>query len=104
MIVGDLLDPKVLGYDAIDLKTLLQEAGYVMPQGSVAKLPRIPGEVQAQIDAIKADREAYADLEEHETFFCPYCNENNGSSWRKEVATGIEFLACGNCYKVVEVR
>ncbi len=104
MVVGDKLDARVLGHDPIDLKSLLQAAGYVMPQGSVAKLPRIPGEVEAQIVALEADREKYGTLDEMKTFKCPFCEETNGSAWRTEVATGIKFLVCGNCHKVVEVQ
>lgn len=104
MVLGDKLDPLSLGNMAIDLKGMLQEAGYIMPQGSIAKLPRIPGEVEAQIEAIKADQEKYVILEELSYFTCPYCGTNNSSSWRKEVATGQEFVACGECSKVVEVK
>jgi len=104
MNIGDKLDPRVLGHDPLDLKTLLQNAGYVMPQGSVAKLPRIPGEVQAQITLLEDEQCKYAALDDTKQFTCQFCNENNGSTWRKEVATGQEFLACGCCHAVVEVR
>ena len=104
MQVGDKLDPVSLGHIAIDIKGLLLEAGYVMPQGSVAKLPRLPGEVEAKITMIKAEQEKYATLEETKRFDCPFCSTGNSSSWRKEVATGTEFLVCGDCNKVVEVR
>lgn len=104
MQIGDKLDARSLGHEAIDLKSLLLAAGYVMPQGSVAKLPRLPGEVDAQIAAIEADQEQYGYCEDSKTFSCQFCGTGNASSWRKEVATGTEFLACGDCHRVVEVR
>jgi len=104
MNVGDKLDAGALGHEAIDLKGLLLAAGYVMPQGSVAKLPRLPGEVEAQIAVMEADRERYGTLEDSLQFICPHCGAGNSSAWRVEVATGQEFLVCGDCHRVVEVR
>lgn len=104
MNVGDKLDPVALGHDAIDVKGLLLEYGYVMPQGSIAKLPQLPGEVQAKIAEMEALKEQYETLDESKSFACPYCKESNGAAWRKEVATSQEFLACGCCHTVVEVR
>jgi hypothetical protein len=104
MKAGDKLDAQALGHTAIDIKGLLLEAGYVMPQGSIAKLPLLPGEVQAAIAALKSMQEAYETLDESKSFACPYCGTANGSMWRREVATGAEFLACGDCHTVVEVR
>jgi hypothetical protein len=120
MQTGDRLDPVALGHNAIDVKGLLLEYGYVMPQGSIAKLPQLSGEVQAAITAIEALREQYGTLDESKAFDCPfhemsYIDENgnpavmvtpvrNYGSWRKEVSSGIEFLACGECHRVVEVR
>ena len=104
MNTGTRLDPVALGHEAIDIKSLIINAGYVMPQGSAAKLPRLPGEVEAQIAAIEESREAYTTLAETKAFTCPHCHEANYGQWRVEVATGDEFLACGNCHVVVEVR
>jgi hypothetical protein len=104
MNIGDKLNPISLGHDAIDLKSLLQSAGYIMPQGSVAKLPRIPGEVEAQIAVLETDREQYITLEEPCSFICAYCGDGNSTLWRKEVYTGAEFSVCGTCHKVAEVR
>lgn len=104
MQIGDRLDPRSLGHEAIDLKSLLLAAGYVMPQGSVAKLPRLPGEVEAQIAAIEAEQEQYTYLEDAPAFTCQFCGTGNASRWRKEAATGSEFVACGDCHRVVEVR
>ena len=104
MNVGDKLDPLALGHKAIDLKSLLLEAGYVMPQGSTAKLPRLPGEVEAQIAAIEEDQARYGYCEDSKSFKCQFCGTGCASAWRKEVATGAEFLACGDCNRVVEVR
>lgn len=104
MNIGDKLDPGSLGHEGIDLKSLLLAAGYVMPQGSVAKLPRLPGEVEAQIAAMEADKERYGTLADSKAFGCQFCQTNNNSAWRVEVATGQEFLACGDCHRVVEVR
>lgn len=104
MKIGDKLDPLTLGHRAIDLKSLLLEAGYVMPQGSTAKLPRLPGEVEAQIAAIEDDQARYGYCEDSKPFVCPFCGAGCASAWRKEVATGAEFLVCGDCNRVVEVR
>jgi hypothetical protein len=104
MKTGDKLDPIALGHEAIDLKSLLHAAGYIMPQGSVAKLPRLPGEVEAQITAMEEDRERYGHCGDSKQFVCSFCNTNNYGDWRVEVVTGQEFIACGDCNKVVEVR
>jgi hypothetical protein len=104
MNIGDKLDAQALGHTAIDIKGLLLEHGYVMPQGSSAKLPLLPPEVQAAIAALEVEREKYGTLDESKAFVCPYCEESNGAAWRVEVATGTEFLACGCCHAVVEVR
>lgn len=105
MKIGDSLDPVALGHSAIDIKTLLKDAGYVVPQGSVAKLPPLPPEVQSEINALKAEQEKYAHcLGDSEMFDCQFCKTKNVSEWRKEMATGVEFLTCGDCHKVVEVR
>jgi len=102
--IGDKLDPGSLGHEAIDLKSLLLAAGYVMPQGSVAKLPRLPGEVEAQIALMETDRERYGYCEDSKAFACQFCGTGNASQWRVEVATGKEFLVCGDCHTVTEVR
>ena len=104
MNTGDKLDAQALGHTAIDIKGLLLEHGYVMPQGSIAKLPILPGEVRAAIDALEALRDAYETLDESKAFACPHCGTANSSAWRKEKATAAEFLACGECHTVVEVR
>lgn len=104
MNIGDKLDPQALGHTAIDIKGLLLEHGYVMPQGSIAKLPILPGEVRAAIDALEAMREAYETLNDGKAFVCSHCGTANSSAWRKEKATAAEFLACGECHTVVEVR
>jgi len=104
MKTGDKLDPIALGHEAIDLKSLLHAAGYIMPRGSVAKLPRLPGEVEAQIAMLEAEQEKYTYCEDSKSFECQFCKTRNAASWRKEVATGQEFLACGDCHRVVEVR
>jgi hypothetical protein len=104
MKAGDKLDAIALGHEAIDLKSLLHAAGYIMPQGSVAKLPRLPGEVEAQIANLEAEKEKYLHCSDSKSFTCQFCNTRNTSDWRIEVATGQEFLVCGDCNKVVEVR
>ena len=104
MNVGEKLDPVAIGHTAIDIKGLLLEAGYVMPQGSIAKLPRMPGEVEAKITEMKSMQEKYETLEETASFQCSFCGTNNSGAWRKEVATGQEFLVCGDCHTVTEVR
>lgn len=104
MNVGDRLDPLTLGHQAIDLKSLLLGAGYVMPQGSTAKLPRLPGEVEAQIAAIEEEQARYGYCSDSKSFKCQFCGTGCASTWRKEVASGAEFLACGDCNCVVEVR
>jgi hypothetical protein len=104
MNVGDKMDARSLGHEGVDLKSLLLAAGYVMPQGSSSKLPLLPPEVQAEIASLEAEREKYGTLDETKAFACPYCGTANGSAWRVEVATGAEFVACGECHTVVEVR
>ncbi len=120
MQIGDQLDAVALGHTAIDVKGLLLEHGYVMPQGSIAKLPQLPGEVQAAITAIEALREQYETLDDSKSFDCPFHKTpyvdkdgdtavvetivRNYGSWRKEVSSGTEFLVCGECHRVVEVR
>lgn len=101
---GDQLDALSLGHSSIDIKGLLLQYGYVMPQGSIAKLPLLPGEVQAEIARIKAIQEQYEMTDESKRFECQYCTTTNVSNWRKEVSTGTEFLACGECHRVVEVK
>ena len=63
MKIGEKLDPLSLGHIAIDIKGLLLEHGYVMPQGSIAKLPLLPGEVQAEIARIKDSQEQYETID-----------------------------------------
>lgn len=106
MKVGEVLDAVALGHAAIDVKGMLKEAGYLMPQGSVAKLAKIPPEVQAEVARLEAEQERYERLPESETFDCPYCEgeEHNSSQWRRDAETGEEFLACGVCNRVVKVR
>jgi len=104
MNIGDKLDPVAIGHTAIDIKGLLIEAGYVMPQGSIAKLPRLPGEVEARITEMKAAQEKFETLDETKAFHCAHCSTNNSGAWRKETATGQEFLVCGECHTVTEVR
>lgn len=104
MNIGDKLDPLALGHIAIDIKGLLLEHGYVMPQGSIAKLPLLPGEVQAEIARIEDSQEQYETLDESKRFECQFCNTVNVSNLRRETSTGTVFLACGECHAVVEVR
>jgi len=104
MKIGDSLDPIIIGHSMIDTKTLLKEAGYIVPQGSVAKLPTIPADVQKQIDELKQAQEKYSTCQESGYFTCTFCGARNYTNWRKEVDTGIEFLVCGDCHKVAEVR
>jgi hypothetical protein len=104
MKIGEKLDPLSLGHIAIDIKGLLLEHGYVMPQGSIAKLPLLPGEVQAEIARIKDSQEQYETIDESKRFECTACNTVNVSNWRKEVSTGTIFLVCGECQTVAEVK
>lgn len=104
MNIGEKLDPLELGHIAIDIKGLLLEHGYVMPQGSIAKLPLLPGEVQAEIVRIKDSQEKYEMLEESMRFECKSCGTTNVSNYRKEVSTGNIFLVCGECQTVAEVK
>lgn len=106
MQIGDTLDAVALGHAAIDVKGMLKEAGYLMPQGSVAKLARIPPEVQAEVARLEAEQARYERLADVETFDCQFCEgeEHNSSQWRRDADTGEEFLACGVCNRVVKVR
>jgi len=104
MNVGDKLDPIAIGNSGIDIKGILLAHGYVMPQGSVAKLPLLPPEVQLEINRQKASQEAYETLDETKAFQCQFCGDSCGSAWHREVATGEVFLVCGSCNTIVEVK
>jgi predicted SprT family Zn-dependent metalloprotease len=104
MKVGDTLDAVALGHTAIDVKRMARDAGYVMPQGSVAKLGKVPPEVAAEVAKLEAEREQYERSGDVAVFDCQHCEEHNSSEWRRDVATGQEFLACGVCNRVVKVR
>jgi predicted RNA-binding Zn-ribbon protein involved in translation (DUF1610 family) len=101
---GDVIDPIALGHQAIDVKGLLVQLGYVVPQASIAKLTKIPAEVEAQVEALVASRELYETQQESVEFLCEYCGEKNSSNYKKEKSTGTVFLVCGSCNKVVEVK
>jgi len=104
MQIGDKLDPIAIGHNAIDVKGILLSYGYALPQGSFAKLPLLPGEVQAEIAKQKESQEQYGTLDESKVFTCQHCNTANSGAWRTEVSTGTEFLVCGDCHTVTEVR
>lgn len=103
MKVGDKLDPMALGHRDIDVKTLLKEAGYVVPQVSMTKLPELPASVAAEIAAKKATRSQYSVGEKTKVFTCKACGARCSAAERTEVATGQRFYACGACDTVVEV-
>ena len=104
MEVGKELNAIALGHQGIDVKGLLLSFGYIMPQGSSASLPKLPGEVEAEISKQKESQKQYETLDESKIFQCQFCQTNNSTNWKKEVSTNIEFLACGECHKVVEVK
>ena len=104
MVKGDKLNPVEIGHQDIDIKTLLKDAGYIVPQTSAGKLTKIPSDVQLQIEELEQARENYETLEETANFKCPYCGEKNSGHYKKEISTGTVFLICGNCNTVVEVK
>jgi len=104
MNVGDKLDPIAIGNSGIDIKGILLAHGYVMPQGSVAKLPLLPPEVQLEINRQKASQEAYEALDETAAYTCQFCGDSCSSAWKKVVATSEAILVCGSCNTVVEVK
>lgn len=103
MKAGDKLDPMAIGHRDIDVKTLLKEAGYVVPQVSMAKLPELPASVLAEIAAQKVAREQYSIGEKTKVFTCKTCGADCSAAERTEVATGQRFYACGACDTVEEV-
>ena len=104
MKIGEKLDALELGHDPIDIKGLLINSGYVIPQGSAAKLPPLPLDIQAEIERIKKSQDQYETISESKRFECKSCNTVNVSNYRKEVATGTIFLVCGECQTVAEVK
>ena len=104
MKVGDILNPIETGSQAIDLKTILRECGYVVPQTSADNFSKIPADVGLKIAEYKAAQSKYETQKETVIFKCEYCKELNSASYKKEVATGSIFLVCGECNTVVEVK
>ena len=104
MKIGEKLNPIEIGSQAIDVKTILRECGYVAPQTSADNFTKIPADVELKIAEYKAIQSKYEIQKETAIFKCEYCKELNSASYKKEVATGDLFLVCGNCDKVVEVK
>lgn len=102
MKAGDKLDPVELGHQAIDVKGLLKEAGYVVPQSSAGELMKMPATVQAEVARVEELRKKYGrDAAKTVRFACPYCGAENAGNPRTEGAT--TFLVCGACDTVAEV-
>lgn len=102
MKVGKYVDPLKSGNSAIDIKGMMKQAGYIVSQGAIDSLKEIPMEIKTEIANIEKDQVTIERLKESKEFICPYCKEKNISDWRKD-ADG-EFLICGACNLVVEVR
>ena len=102
--VGDYIDPMESGNSAIDIKSMLNSKGYIIPQSSVDSIRSIPAVIMLDIEKLKEKREKILYLNESKGFNCSYCNEKNYSQWRSIDGEEGEFLVCGNCNKVVEVR
>lgn len=102
MKVGDYVNPLISGNKAIDVKGMMKDAGYITGQGSIDSLKQIPVEVDTEIKRIQKDQEDIERLSEIARFTCPACGEINVSNWRKD--KDGEFLICGACDKVTEVR
>jgi L-serine deaminase len=100
--IGDQLDPMELGHRAIDLKKMLKDAGYVVPQSSAGELAKMPAAVQAQAASIEEAQKKYGrDADKTVRFKCPYCGEINSGNPRTD---GVDtFLVCGACDTVAEV-
>lgn len=103
MKVGERVDAIAAGHRGIDVKTMLRDAGYVVPQTSMANLPELPEPVRAQIAAVKEAQKAYALGGKTKVFVCKACGSRCSAQSRIEEATGQEFFACGSCDTVVEV-
>ena len=104
MKTGEILNPIETGNSAIDIKTILKECGYVVPQTSADNFSKIPADVGLKIAEYKAAQSKYETQKETAIFTCKYCKEINSANYKKEVATGSIFLVCGNCNTVVEVK
>ena len=104
MKIGDKLDALELGFNAIDLKTILKDTGYVVPQSSADNFTKIPIEVEQKILDIKKAQLKYEVIEETASFECQFCKEKNSTNYRKEKETETVFLVCGNCNIVAEVK
>lgn len=103
MKVGDYLDPIALGYMAIDVKTIMKNLGYVVPQSSAAGLTKLPSEVQSEMERQIALQTQYKNIGEPKEFICPHCKERNFSDMREETDSKTKFFVCGSCNKVTEV-
>lgn len=101
---GDTLDPVAIGHRAIDIKGMMREHGYNVPQVSIAKIAVIPPDVQAEVVAIKKAQERYFYLNEVVVFECKRCGEKVSASWKRDMTDGTEFIVCGSCDMVAEVR
>lgn len=101
---GDTLDPVALGHRSVDIKGIMREHGYNVPQVSIAKIQAIPDDVQTEIAAIKKLQERYFYLNEVVVFTCKTCGEKISASWKRDMEDGTEFLVCGSCDTVAEVR
>ena len=104
MKAGDVLNPIETGNQAIDVKTILKECGFVVPQTSVDNFNKIPAEAELKIAECKVAQSKYEMQKETAVFTCKYCGERNSANYKKEVETGDIFLVCGNCNTVVEVK
>jgi predicted SprT family Zn-dependent metalloprotease len=103
MKVGEKADALAVMHRDVDVKTMLKDAGYVVPQTSMANLPELPEPVRAQFAAAKQAQKAYAIGAKTKVFTCKSCGERCSAQSRIEVASGQEAFICGACDTVAEV-
>lgn len=104
MKAGEKLDPVALGHRAVDIKTALKDAGYVVPQSSAGELAKMPAVALAEVARQEAAHEKYG-RDEGKTvrFECKFCGAVNSGNPRVDASDGTTFLVCGACDTVVEV-
>jgi len=102
MKIGDYIDPVDLGHSAVDWKSLAREVGYTTT--AIKTMERVPEEIRSDVDKAKERQSRYEYVDKAISFVCRFCGDRNGSMWRHDVIDDVDFVACGSCHKVVEVK